>query len=54
MKRTYQTPAAMVVDVKGGNLLDVNSTQGNAGIKLGNGSNEVARGREASGWDDED
>ena len=46
----------MVVDVKGNGLLqDVSKTAGNAGIQMGkNGSDEAARSRAASGWDDED
>ncbi len=54
MKKPYQTPGTMIVSVEIGHLLKL-SGKSNASIKLGTeGSGEVARGRSASDWDDED
>ena len=54
MKKNYLTPAVMVEKVEIGSLLDVSKVTGNTDIKIGDdGSDEDARSRGASGWDDE-
>ena len=54
MKKTYQTPALLVVAMEIANLMDVGSVQGNSDLKLSTtGSDEVARSREDDYWDDD-
>ena len=53
MKKHYQTPAMMAVKVET-TLLQVASVKGNADLKMGGGSSQVARGRQGSSWDDDE
>lgn len=56
MKKHYQTPAMMAVKVEISLLQNATSIHSNAGLQRGGegGTNDVARGRQSSSWDDDD
>lgn len=56
MKKNYQTPAMMAVKVEISLLQNATSIHSNAGLQRGGegGTNDVARGRQSSSWDDDD
>lgn len=54
MKKTYQTPALLVVAMEIANLMEVSQTNGNAGLTMSKtGGGGPARGREGGSWDDD-
>lgn len=55
MKKTYQTPALLVVAMEIANLMQqVSQTQNNAGLTMSKtGGGGPARGREGGSWDDD-
>lgn len=54
MKKTYQTPATLIVAMEITNQILVNSVQGNTDLTLSKtGGGGEARGRESGYWDDD-